>query len=81
MDEGFKPKFVKRYADLGRVIREAVGSFVGEVRSGSFPDDDHSFHARRRNGQVREATLSTKPLSKAGGYGPSDDDSDQSASA
>ena len=81
MDEGFKPKFVKRYAELGRLIRNAVGAFIGEVRSGSFPDDEHSFHARRRKGQVREASLSAEPVSKAGGYGPSDDDTDQSASA
>ena len=72
---------VKRYAELGRLIRNAVGAFIGEVRSGSFPDDDHSFHARRRKGQVREASLSAEPVSKAGGYGPSDDDTDQSASA
>jgi len=40
----FKPRFVKRYAELGREIREAVGRFCDEVRSGAFPDDDHCYH-------------------------------------
>lgn len=39
----FKPKFVKRYADLGRAADEAIATFAAEVRARSFPDDDHSF--------------------------------------
>jgi len=41
--EGFKPRFVKRYAELGRIAREALGAFADEVRSGSFPAEEHSF--------------------------------------
>jgi len=81
MDQGFKPKFVKRYAELGGLISAAVDTFIQEVRSGVFPDDEHSFHGRRRGGVVREALLSESSPSKKSGYGPSDDDSDQSASA
>ncbi len=44
MDEGFKPKHVKRYADLSRTIRDAVSRYVEEVREGRFPDEEHSFH-------------------------------------
>ncbi len=44
MDEGFKPKHVKRYADLSRTIRDAVARYVEEVREGRFPDEEHSFH-------------------------------------
>jgi 3-methyl-2-oxobutanoate hydroxymethyltransferase len=94
MDDRFKPRFVKRYAELGTTIREAVGSFIAEVRSGAFPDDDHSFHARRRRGPVRVATASDA-AADGGGYGPSeldecpasadatgsDSDSDEPASA
>lgn len=40
----YTPKFVKRYADLKSVIADAVGRYVGEVRDGSFPGDEHSFH-------------------------------------
>ncbi len=37
MDGAFKPKFVKRYAQLGGSIAEAVGAYATEVRSGAFP--------------------------------------------
>ena len=41
--EGFRPKFVKRYAELGRLAREALAEFAQEVRSGSFPGPEHTF--------------------------------------
>ena len=37
------PKHAKRYAEIGRMIREALGSYASEVRGGVFPDDEHSF--------------------------------------
>jgi 3-methyl-2-oxobutanoate hydroxymethyltransferase len=40
---GFTPKFVKRYAEAGTVIREAIGRYAAEVRAGTFPADEHSF--------------------------------------
>ncbi len=43
MDEKFKPKFVKRYARLSKVIRDAVGSFVKEVKEGIFPSQEETF--------------------------------------
>ena len=39
----FKAKFVKRYADLHGCLTDAVARFRDEVRSGSFPDDEHSY--------------------------------------
>lgn len=43
--DGHTPKFVRKYADGGLVFREAIGRFVEDVRSGSFPDvDSESFH-------------------------------------
>lgn len=39
----FKPRFVKRYADLGGMARDALGRFAEEVRSGVFPAQEHSF--------------------------------------
>lgn len=41
--EKYSPKFVKRYADLGPVISEAVKQYIAEVKSGEFPTDAHSF--------------------------------------
>ena len=37
------PRFVKHYADVGEQIRRAVERFCAEVRSGEFPDRDHSY--------------------------------------
>ena len=39
----FKPKFVKRYADLGSQFRSALEAYCKEVRDGSFPTAEHSF--------------------------------------
>src|SRR5262249_40938157 len=39
MDDGFRPKFVKRYDELGTRVVSAVQAFIAEVRSGSFPAD------------------------------------------
>ncbi|HZP26174.1 MAG TPA: 3-methyl-2-oxobutanoate hydroxymethyltransferase [Dehalococcoidia bacterium] len=39
----FTPKHAKRYANLAEAITGAVQSYAEEVRSGSFPDDEHSF--------------------------------------
>ena len=39
----FKPKFAKRYADLGAAAVEALRAFDRDVRAGAFPDDEHSF--------------------------------------
>ena len=41
--EQFTPRFVKQYADLRRQVSEAVTRFRDEVRSGDFPDEEHSF--------------------------------------
>ncbi|HTT71333.1 MAG TPA: 3-methyl-2-oxobutanoate hydroxymethyltransferase [Anaeromyxobacteraceae bacterium] len=45
LDSAFKPKFVRRFADLSGSIAAALGSYVGAVRDGSFPAEEHSFHA------------------------------------
>ncbi len=39
----FRPKFVKRYAELGKVADEAIAAYAADVRAGSFPADEHSF--------------------------------------
>jgi 3-methyl-2-oxobutanoate hydroxymethyltransferase len=39
----FKPKFVKQYAELGRLSVEALVQFAEEVRSSAFPTLEHSF--------------------------------------
>jgi 3-methyl-2-oxobutanoate hydroxymethyltransferase len=41
--QGFVPRFVKRYAELGEAVVNAARSYVAEVRAGHFPEDRHSF--------------------------------------
>jgi 3-methyl-2-oxobutanoate hydroxymethyltransferase len=45
MNPDFKPKFVKRYADLHGSITGAAKSFFDEVRAHTFPDEEHSFRS------------------------------------
>jgi 3-methyl-2-oxobutanoate hydroxymethyltransferase len=40
---GFTPTFVKRYAEAGATIKEAVARYAAEVRSGQFPSGGQSF--------------------------------------
>lgn len=39
-----KYRFVKQYTDLRTPTIAATAEYVAEVRDGSWPDDDHSFH-------------------------------------
>ncbi|MEO0681482.1 MAG: 3-methyl-2-oxobutanoate hydroxymethyltransferase [Pseudomonadota bacterium] len=39
----FKPKFAKRYGNVAEVAAQAFAAFAEDVRSGAFPDDDHSY--------------------------------------
>jgi 3-methyl-2-oxobutanoate hydroxymethyltransferase len=41
--QGHAPRFVKRYADLGDAIVEALGRYADEVRSGAFPEEQHTY--------------------------------------
>lgn len=43
MYDKFVPKFVKRYAEAGKLITDAMTEYVTEVKGGVFPDDAHSF--------------------------------------
>jgi 3-methyl-2-oxobutanoate hydroxymethyltransferase len=43
MFEKFVPSFVKRYADLAPQIAGAITAFRDEVKSGVYPDAEHSF--------------------------------------
>lgn len=43
MFRGMRPKFVKRYAELGDEIVNATRTYVEEVRNGAFPAPEHSF--------------------------------------
>ena len=39
----FRPKFVRRYAELGRATEEAVAAYAADVRARRFPGPEHVF--------------------------------------
>lgn len=41
--ERFKPRFVKRYANVAQTVREAVAQYVEQVHSGAFPGPEQTF--------------------------------------
>jgi 3-methyl-2-oxobutanoate hydroxymethyltransferase len=40
---GRAPRFVKRYADLAGEIEGALGAYVDDVRTGAFPEEQHTY--------------------------------------
>lgn len=41
--DGFKPKFVKQYANVGLIIREAFEKYIQETKDKDFPTKEHTF--------------------------------------
>jgi 3-methyl-2-oxobutanoate hydroxymethyltransferase len=44
LDPTFSPKYVKRYANLNQIVKQAVEDFKHDVRAGEYPDDEHTYH-------------------------------------
>src|SRR3989338_5015163 len=40
--ERFRPRFVKRYAELGEAVRQAVRAYAQDIRCGQFPGPEHT---------------------------------------
>lgn len=43
LTRGRTPRFARRYADVGNVLLDAARSYLADVESGSFPNEDESF--------------------------------------
>lgn len=43
LNEGFQPKFLRRYAELAETVQSAARQFGDDVRARRYPDDEHSF--------------------------------------
>ncbi len=39
----FKPRFLRRYADLQTIVTDAVKHYIEDVKSGNFPNDSESY--------------------------------------
>ncbi len=43
-DLSFAPRYLKRYANLNKIIKDAVTRFKEEVSEGTYPDKEHTYH-------------------------------------
>lgn len=43
MNQGFKPKFLRHFANLADTIKQAVGEYIAAVRDSSFPNAEESY--------------------------------------
>ncbi len=43
LTEGHLPRYVNRYANLSREIRDALEAYANDVRTGAFPDEQHAY--------------------------------------
>lgn len=40
---GHTPKFVKRFAEVGTLMRQGITDYINETKSGAFPSDEHTY--------------------------------------
>lgn len=59
LNQGFTPKFVKQFAQLGETMKTAVDDYIQSVQKGEFPSKEHSYQTDK------------KPLRKMGEKGSS----------
>ena len=43
MTQGFKPKFLRHFANIGEVMTNGVGDYVRAVKDGTFPNEQESY--------------------------------------
>jgi 3-methyl-2-oxobutanoate hydroxymethyltransferase len=56
---GFTPKFVKRYAQVGEIMQQAVETYCKEVQERTFPGDEHSFKISDEEYEALEKAIQT----------------------
>jgi 3-methyl-2-oxobutanoate hydroxymethyltransferase len=61
--EGRAARFVKRYADVASEIRGALERFAAEVRSGAFPEEEHTYSIPEEELSAFEAAV--RPVTSA----------------
>jgi 3-methyl-2-oxobutanoate hydroxymethyltransferase len=53
----FKPKFAKRYANIAEIATDAFAAYADDVRSGGFPDEEHSYTMKAEEAERFAAML------------------------
>ena len=65
LTEGHLPRFVKRYANLSREIRDALEAYAAEVRSGAFPGPEHTYEMSGEELEAFTTSIGTSSRSSA----------------
>ncbi len=47
LNQDFVPKFVKQYAQLADSLKDAVSEYIQDVRSETFPGQEHTYHSKQ----------------------------------
>jgi 3-methyl-2-oxobutanoate hydroxymethyltransferase len=58
--QGRPARFVKRYADVGDTIRDALERFAADVRAGTFPEGEHTYSIPEEELALFEAGLTPR---------------------
>ena len=71
-----RPKFVKRFAELGDAIVAATQSYVAEVQSSAFPGAEHSFGGATPKPKPPQEDTGARPVvdDAPNTYGPAADE-------
>jgi 3-methyl-2-oxobutanoate hydroxymethyltransferase len=64
LTEGHLPRFVKRYANLSREIRDALEHYAEDVRSGAFPEEQHAYEMPAEELEAFEAMMRSPSRSR-----------------
>ncbi len=43
INQGFSPRFLRRYANLAEMMNQAIGRYVDDVKSSDFPNQSESY--------------------------------------
>jgi 3-methyl-2-oxobutanoate hydroxymethyltransferase len=55
--QAFTPKFVKKYANVARVVTDAMTEYKKDVKAGAFPTDEHCYHMLKGEGEKFEKMI------------------------
>jgi 3-methyl-2-oxobutanoate hydroxymethyltransferase len=68
LTEGHLPRFVKRYANLSREIRDALESYAEDVRAGTFPEQQHTYEMPAEELEAFESSTDSPSTSSASAH-------------
>src|SRR5437016_425869 len=66
LSEGHLPRFVKRYANLSREIRDALEAYAHDVRAGAFPGPEHTYEMPAEELELFAAGREQRPRGENG---------------